>query len=209
MFMPMLIAAFALAGQSAQTLECGNLITKTSETWPDWAGGKVSLTVHTEDDRAKDSHQCMSQYTLRIVRPDGTSTDSQVYSVIDDWGRPIKFWISGVSPVVHRLIATIIEGESWQLLVYDLNAPHSSPAVYVFSKGFLPKLSSSCRQSLGVVGLTQSGNPVIAGNDAACTGEAHKRWKVKQDAAEQYARALPMPQHDVIVLLAPRRPPTL
>lgn len=51
MFIPMLIAAFILTGQSVQTLECGNLITKTSETWPDWAGGKVSLTVHTEDDQ--------------------------------------------------------------------------------------------------------------------------------------------------------------
>ena len=207
--MPMLIVAFALAGQSAQTLECGNLITKTSETWPDWAGGKVSLTVHTEDDHAKDSHQCMSQYTLRIVSPDGTSTDSQVYSVIDDWGRPIKFWISGVSPVVHRLIATIIEGESRQLLVYDLNAPNNSPDVYVLSKVFLPKLSSSCRESLGVVGLTQSGKPVIAGNDLACTREAHKRWKVEHGAAEQHARVVPMPQHEVVMLLAPRRPPTL
>lgn len=207
--MPMLIAAFALTGQSAVKLECGNLITKTSETWPDWAGGKVSLTVHTEDDHAKDSHQCMSQYTLRIGRPDGTSTDSQVYSVIDDWGRPIRFWISGISPVVHRLIATIIEGDSWQLLVYDLSAPNNSPDVYVLSKGFLPKLSSSCRESLGVVGLTKSGHPVIAGNDLACASDAHKRWKVKQSAAEEHARVFPMPQHEAVMLLAPRRKPTL
>lgn len=202
MILPTLIAAFALAGQSAQSLECGNLVTR-SDSWliPGW---KATLTVHTEDDHAKNSHQCMSKYTLKIVRPDGTSTDSQMYSVIDHWGRLIRFWIDGISPSEHKLIATTIEGEMWQLLVYDLNAPDHAPKIYSLSKDFLPKLSSSCRESLGVVGLTQVGDPVIVGNDLACN-EIPRRWKVKQGAAEQHARAVPLTEHEVIMILAPRR----
>src|SRR6478672_1279417 len=179
MILPMLIAAFALTGQLAQSLECGNLVTRTSETWFDSAGRKATLTVHTEDDHAKNSHQCMSQYTLRIVRPDGTSTENQMYSVIEDWGRPIKFWIDGISPSEHKLIATTIEGESWQLLIYDLNAPDHAPKVYYLSKESLPKLAPSCRDSLGVVGFTQAGDPVIAGNELTC-GDVRRRWKVEQ-----------------------------
>src|SRR5579859_4081419 len=109
MILPILIAAFALSGQSAQLMQCGNLVTRTSDTWFDSRGRRSTLTVHTEDDHSKNSHQCMSQYTLKIVRPDGTSTDNQMYSVIDDWGRPIKFWIDGIASD-RRLIATSIEG---------------------------------------------------------------------------------------------------
>jgi len=208
MILPMLIAAFALTGQLAQSLECGNLVTRTSETWFDSAGRKATLTVHTEDDHAKNSHQCMSQYTLRIVRPDGTSTENQMYSVIEDWGRPIKFWIDGISPSEHKLIATTIEGESWQLLIYDLNAPDHAPKVYYLSKESLPKLAPSCRDSLGVVGFTQAGDPVIAGNELTC-GDVRRRWKVEQGAAEQHARAVPLPEHEVIMILAPRLTPSL
>ena len=150
----------------------------------------------------------VNQDVRPIVRPDGTSTDSQMYSVIDDWGRSIKFWIDGIASD-HRLIATTIEGESWQLLVYDLNEPDNAPSVYYLSKSFLPKLSSACRESLGVVGLTRAGDPVIAGNDLAWREVRRRLWKVEQGAAEQHARAVPLPEHYIIMMLAPRRPPSL
>jgi len=147
-----LTVALAVTGQSVQSFKCGNIVTRTSDFWSNAAGVRVALKVHTEDDHSKNSHQCESDYTLMIVRPDGTSTENQMYSVIDNWGRPIRFWIDGFAAKGHKLIATTVEDGSWQLLVYDLNGPDPGPEVYGLSKKFLDALSHSCRDSLRAVG---------------------------------------------------------
>lgn len=219
MILPMLMVALALTGQSAQSLECGNLVTRTSESWSNAAGLKVALRVHTEDDHAKNSHQCMSEYTLMIVRPDGTSAENQMYSVIDTWERPIRFWVDGFASNGRKLIATTIEGENWQLLVYDLIEPDHAPEVYDLSMGFPQGLSPSCRESLRAVGMTQAGDPVIAGSDLACR-EGRRLWKVKQGrpipagnssvgGMSVHARAIPLRDHAVFEILEPRRPPSM
>lgn len=219
MILPILMVALAVTGQSVQSLECGNIVTRTSDLWSNSAGLRVALKVHTEDDHAKNSHECESDYTLVIVRPDGTSTESQRYSVIDNWGRPIEFWIDGFASKGHKLIATTIEGGSWQLLVYDLNEPDHGPEVYELSKEFLQALSPSCRDSLRATGVTQEGDPVIKGNDVECS-ETRRLWKVKHGrripagnlgagGVSMHDRATPLGDHGVFEPLEPRHVPSI
>jgi hypothetical protein len=219
MILPILMVALAMTGQSVQSFECGNIVTRTSDFWSNAAGVRVALKVHTEDDHAKNSHQCESDYTLLIVRPDGTSAENQMYSVIDNWSRPIRFWIDGFAAKGHKLIATTVEGGSWQLLVYDLNGPDRAPEVYEISKEFLDALSHSCRDSLRAVGMTQEGNPVIAGNDAACS-ETRRLWKVKHGhrmpagnlgagGASMHDQAIPLSNRAAFEPLEPRQVPSM
>jgi hypothetical protein len=219
MILPLLIVSLALPGQSIQSFECGNVVTRTSDFASNAAGLKVALKVHTEDDHAKNSHECMSEYTLMIMRPDGTSSENQMYSVIDQWGRPIKFWIDGFASKGRELIATTIEGQSLQLLVYSLNEQDKAPEVYGLPKAFLQMLSSACRESLRTVGMTQDGEPVIAGNDAACRGNRKLR-KLKQghpiparnlaaEGVSVHARAVPLNDHAIFEPLEPKRPPSM
>jgi hypothetical protein len=218
MILPIMIVALATTGQALQQFECGNIVTKTSEFWSNSAGLRVALRVHTEDDHAKNSHQCESSYTLVIVCPDGTSTENQMYSVIDEWGRPIEFWIDGFASKGHKLIATSIEGESWQTLVFDLKEPELAPEVYLLSKQFLKALSLPCRKSLRTVGITQEGDPVIAGSHSSC-GQGHSLWKVKhgprkvtRNIAEAGAtpdQSIPLREHSEFEVLEPRRLPSM
>jgi hypothetical protein len=219
MILPILMVALAVTGQSAQSFECGNIVTRTSEFLSNSVGLRVALKVHTEDDHSKNSHQCESDYTLMIVRPDGTSTENQMYSAIDNWGRPIKFWVDGFASRGHKVIATTIEGGSWQLLVYDLNGLDHAPEVYELSKGFLRALSPSCRDSLRAVGVTQEGDPVIGGDDVACS-ETRRSWKVTHgrrisagnlgaDGVSMHDRAIPLRDHAVFETLEPRHVPSI
>lgn len=177
MILPILVAALAVTGQSTQSFECGNIVTRTSESLSNSAGLRVALKVNTQDDHAKNSHQCESDYTLIVVHPDGTSSENQMYSVIDNWGRPIRFWIDGFAFGGHKVVATAIDGGNWQLLVYDLNELNHAPEVYELAKEFLRALSPSCRDSLRAVGVTQEGDPVIAVDDVTCS-PTRRSWKV-------------------------------
>jgi hypothetical protein len=179
MILPLLLVSLAVAGQSARSLECGNIVTSTSDFRVSPAGLRVALKVHTEDDHSKNSHDCMSEYTLMIVRQDGTSTENQMYSEDDEWGRTIKFWLDGFASKGQELVATTREGKSWELLVFDLNRPDHSPAIFDLPDKFLYTLSPSCRESLRTVGMTSEGEPVI-GVDTAVCGKTRRLWKVKQ-----------------------------
>lgn len=207
-----------MTGQSTQSFECGNIVTRTSDLLSNSAGLRVALKVHTEDDHAQNSHQCESDYTLMVVHPDGTSSENQMYSVIDDWGRPIKFWIDGFVSRGQKVIATAIEGGSWQLLVYDLNELDHAPEVYELGKEFLRSLSPSCRDSLRAVGVSQEGDPVIAADDVACSG-TRRSWKVThgripagnlgEGGVSAHDRAIPLRDHAVIDPLEPKHVPSI
>ena len=181
------------------------------------AGLKVAIEVHTEDDHAKNSHQCESTYTLKIVLPDGTSTSNQMYSVIDDWGRSIRFSIDGFASHGHKAIATTVEGKSFQLLVYDLDQTGRAPDVYVIPQGFLRTLSGSCRDSLKAAGLTQDGNPVFRTEGSACN-ETSGTWEMKHERRKpahdlgagepNHDRVLPLRNHAVFEPLDPGHVPS-
>ena len=179
MYLPMLLLAFSMPGQTVQMVECSNLLDRRTEFHSSHGGVGIAFQVHAEDDHLKESHLCQMDYSLAIKRGDGASKEEYIESIDDSWDRPVQFWIDGFAMHGRRLIATIVEqGEHpvFQVVVYSLQSKEVN--ILVIPRSFLEQVSSSCRGGLRTIGMTQQGDPVVGYRDGACDGST-AAWKLR------------------------------
>src|ERR1700728_1596064 len=112
------LSALCLAGQAIQSAECGNSVDAQSNARRSKQGTTVVLKMHAEDDHAKDSQNCISDYFFAVTRADGTSVRRDITSVDDSYGRAIRLWVDGFADAGQRVIATILDPamSSWAAL---------------------------------------------------------------------------------------------
>jgi len=133
--------------------------------------------MHAEDDHAKDSHNCMSDYFFTVTRADGTSVRRDITSVDDSYGRAIRFWVDGFADTGQRVIATILD-PAYSLIDYDLRTGEISELD--IAPSFLNRLGNACRNRFGVSGVSR-GYVVVTTGGTGC-GPV-KRWRVKPGQA--------------------------
>jgi len=175
------VLALSIPGQSAQSIECANSLDRRTEFHSTADGLKIALQVRAADDHSKESYLCMTDYSLVITRPDGTSTERELESIDDAWGRSSKFWIDGFASQGRWLIATIAEGggenPTLQIVVYSLQSDKAD--IFQVPRQFITQLSSSCQESLRAIGITRLVDPVIGFRKGACDHPA-RAWRLRQ-----------------------------
>jgi len=175
MITPMILLASSLLGQTVQSLECANLLDRSTDLHTDddlW----VSLRVHSADDHIKDSHLCQTDYVLVITRAGGSPIERKVESIDDSWGRSVRFWIDGITPQSQRLIATIVErGEhpTFQIILDDLGSENVNILDVPWS--FIEQFPVQCQAALKGIGMTRRGNVVIGFRTGGCVASRGAR----------------------------------
>jgi hypothetical protein len=163
-----------------QSMECSNIAdTETrSKTGP--GGVAAVLTVHSEDDHGKNSHQCEANYHLRITLPDGReeAADSSPIGFtnsIAEWGRRLSVHLDGFSRDGQHIFGVISEGGEYSFVqVFDFKrgGPHVEIAV---QDGWLRLRAVKCGASFAVAGMTNAGEIVLEPNTAGRCRIDH-RW---------------------------------
>jgi hypothetical protein len=138
--------------------------------------------MHSDDDHTKQLHGCASEYELRIVRSDGSATETGWNNGNEaEWNRPIDFRVEGFSDDGERAVARVREGGSDPMLeVLVFGVAERTPGAdseYTLSNRFLRSLGAMCVASLQVKGLTKDGQVVIATNPEGGCG-TQTAWKI-------------------------------
>ena len=162
-----------------QSIDCSNLADAEtrSKTGP---GGVVAvLSLHSEDDHAKDSHQCMAEYHLRITLPDGRKeapdTGYGFANTIAESGRRLSVHLDGFSNDGQHIFGVISEGGKYSFVqVFDFKrgGPHVEIAV---QQGLSHLKAVKCGTSFAVAGTTNAGEIVLEPNTANQCRTDH-RW---------------------------------
>ncbi|HKO12366.1 MAG TPA: hypothetical protein VJV22_10375 [Acidobacteriaceae bacterium] len=204
MLVPIVLFA-QLALPSMKSLQCSNDANLRTDFVAASDGLKVSLQVHTGDDHGKETHLCLSDYSLLVMRPDGASTERAAESIDDAWGRSIQFELSGLARSGSRVVGKIVEGGHhpvFQVVVFDLHT--GTDQELEVPQVFLRAMPARCRDLLRVIGTTRGGDPVIGVEE--CQGTPG-RWQLSQgpliDGIQKPARLIRLPDDSVIDPLQP------
>jgi hypothetical protein len=186
MLRPFLLAASLLSAQQA-SMDCANLVTSTTQTQllrgP--AGMNAVLKVSSEDDHAKDSHQCMARYELIVVPAAGrAAVVADITSSDGDWGRRLSIQLDGFSRDGKRVFGIL--GEVAMLFDYD-TTDRRVELIYL-PKPFRPAMAAKCRTTFAVTGTTETGAIVLEQDPRKQCG-ANYRWMV--DPATRRLQRLP------------------
>lgn len=199
MLVPIVLLA-QLALPAMKSLRCSNEANLRTDFLAAGDGLKVSLQVHTGDDHGKETHLCVSDYSLIVMRPDGARNVQAVESIDDAWGRPIQFELSGLARSGSKVIGEIVEGGDhpvFQVVVFDLHA--GTDLELEIPQDFLRGMAARCRDSLRVIGTTRGGDAVIGVE--GCQGTPG-RWQLSQgplvDGIQKPARLIGLPDDSVI-----------
>ena len=191
------LSALCLGRRAIQSAECGNLVDAQTDARRSKQGTTVVLKMHAEDDHAKDSHMCMSNYSFAVTRADGTSLHQDITSVDDSYGRAIKFWIDGFANAGQRVIATILD-PAYTIIDYDLRTGKTSELD--IAPSFLNRLGNACRNAVRVSGVSRGGYVVVSTGGAGC-GPV-KRWRMEPGllvrGIQQHAKMEPL--HDTATI---------
>jgi len=171
------LAAIHLA--HCQSMDCSNLadMETLSKTGP---GGIIAVvSVHSEDDHNKDSHQCMANYHLRITLPDGReeTPDSSPMGFSNsaaEWGRRLSVHLDGFSSDGQRIFGVISESGKYSFVhVFDFRRGGASVEIPV-KLGWSYLRAAKCGTSLAVTGTTNAGEIVLEPNTAErCRTDHH------------------------------------
>ncbi len=165
----------------AQSINCSNNVDAESRPRTGPGGVVAVLTVHSEDDHSKNSHDCMASYYLRIKFPDGRTTQvpptGYGFENNDaEWDRRLSVHLDGFSKDGQHIYGVISEGGKYSTVqVFDFKR-EDGPFKDVQVKHGLPRLKAArCGTSFAVAGTTGAGELVLEPNTADPCRTEH-RW---------------------------------
>jgi hypothetical protein len=189
MFLPALI--LLLSSQSPARTQTGYVCgvrDAATDTVRSTAGFTASLTMHSEDDHGKNSHECQADYSLHVIHPDGTRIDGPPafgafgFFVSDaDWNRPLMFRIDGFSHDGKRVFIFIEEGGQYSFSAQEFDMVNgASLRDEGADLSFFNKLGPACAATLHIAGTTASGHIVLQTTSAnGCTRA--ESWQLHDD----------------------------
>ncbi len=189
----LILAMLAFHCAPGQSIDCGNNVNAESGSKAGPGGVFATLVVHSEDDHAKNSHECMANYTLRIMLPDGRDGATGLIppmgftASIGEWGRRLSVHLDGFSRDGQHIFGVFSEGGKYSFItVFDFKMDGSHSEVEVQKD--LPRLKAvNCGSSFAVAGTVETGELVLEPNTADPCHSDH-RWLLNK-AGE--LRALP------------------
>ena len=118
-------------------MDCANLADTETASKMGPGGVVAVLSVHSEDDHSKNSHQCMASYYLRITLPDGRkeAPDNLPFgfaSSIAAWGRRLSVHLDGFSKDGQHIFGVISEGGKYSFVkVFDFKRDGSHVEIQI------------------------------------------------------------------------------
>jgi len=161
-------------------ITCGVLDAQTAAVRSS-VGFTAVLKMHSEDDHGKNTHLCAAQYSLQMIRPDGSSIPTFDFGYSDaDWARPLVFRVEGFSPDRHRAFVFISEGsypEALDILEYDMSSGAASKEIFL-DQHFTRGLSPECTATLHIVGTSSAGR-IVLGTSAKDGCTRAESWELR------------------------------
>ena len=170
-FLPVLLLMLSSQSraQSQTGYVCGDRDAHT-ELPRSTSGFSAFLTMHSEDDHGKNTHQCQADYTLHIIRPDGTRTVPPArsgflgfFSSDGEWSRSLVFRVDGYSVDGKRVFVLIAEGGQYPFIEaegFDMTTGSLLRAEGA-DRFLLDKLGAACASTLHISGTTSDGHIVV------------------------------------------------
>lgn len=162
-------AALSALTQSipAQSIDCANQADAESPPRRGPGGVAAVLTVHSEDDHGKNTHDCLASYTLRITLPDGRDAAAGLIPTAGfaassaEWGRKLSIHLDGFSKDGKHIFGIISETGRYSFVqVFDFGTDGSHTEIRV--KGGLARLKAAhCGTSFAVAGANAQREPVL------------------------------------------------
>jgi hypothetical protein len=176
-----LLGIAALRCAHGESIDCANNATAESRRRTGPGGVAAVLTVHSEDDHNKNSHECEANYGLRITLPDGRDGAAGLLpgggftSSVGEWGRRLSVHLDGFSHDGQQIFGVISEGGTHSFVeVFDFRRDGSHTEIVV--RQGLPRLrAADCGTSFAVAGTTGTGDVVLEPNTANACRAGH-RW---------------------------------
>ena len=197
-----LLVSFLLAIQPLSTVSvtCGVRDAQTPKLRSS-AGFTAVLKMHSEDDHAKNSHECEASYTLQATRPDGTVlAPFDLGSSIDAWDRPITIRIEGFTPDGHAVFAFISENEhpeSIEAVQFDMSTGRKLKDVLLDSH-FTRRLSPVCAATLHIVGLSPAALMVL-GSSQKDGCDVSRLWELAPNKTTEPTGGRVLPEYPRIL----------
>jgi hypothetical protein len=162
-----------------QAMDCSNIADTETASKMGPGGVRAVLSVHSEDDHAKDSHQCMASYHLRITLPDGRQevpfrSPMGFVNSTAEWGRRLSIHLDGFSNDGQHVFGVISEGGKYSfVLVFDFKRDGSHVEMQI-QQGFSLLKTANCGTSFAVAGATNAGEIVLEPDTASrCRMDHH------------------------------------
>ncbi len=177
--MRLLFLLFAVSAAMGQSINCLNNVTVESRprAGPDGAIG--ILVVHSEDDHGKNTHLCMSMYSLRILLTDGHDAAAGLIPAMGffgsdgEWGRRLSIHFDGFSTDGDHLFGVLSEGGKYSFAtVFDFRRDGSHSEIQI-RDGSAGLRAARCGTSFAVAGRTFRGELVLQPNTADRCGSEH------------------------------------
>src|ERR1039457_1751276 len=174
------------AQPSNDVLTCGVGVKGQTAAVRSSAGFTVVLTMSADDDHSKNSHQCEVEFSLNIIRPDGTSSASKFFSSDDQWDRPLAFRLEGFAPDGKHVFIFISEGSyPAEITVGEYDITSSLPPGgwlnevrgAMLGAPFTRRLSRNCAATLHIIGTTPVGY-IVLGTEAKEGCASVERWQL-------------------------------
>ena len=162
MLLPVVLVLSTLP-QGAISMECGNAVEIEQQLpAPSVSATNAVLSIRSEDDHSKDSHECEATYKLLLSNASSDSQEIKLLTSDADWGRRLSARFDGVSSD-GRLFGMLSEGGRYRwtaLFSYSLK----DGSVQLFDhleKSFSGVSVESRCPGVRVVGITADGSIVL------------------------------------------------
>jgi hypothetical protein len=172
----LLLGALFLSGQEA-SLDCSSLVSASTQTVRGPAGVAVALEVSSEDDHAKDTHDCMAKYRLMVLPATGrTPVSAYLLDGDAEWGRKLSVHLDGFSPDGKRVLGIIAQGGSFPFtMLFDYDVTTGVSKLVDLKMGLNHLMTVKCGTTFAVAGTTGTGAIVLAPNTGNQCSDKY-RW---------------------------------
>jgi len=181
----LILALLSLHCVQGQSMDCADRVATESKSRSGPEGVVAVLTVRSEDDHSKESHECMANYSLRITLPDGRDAAAGLippmgfFATIGDWGRRLSVHLDGFSADGQHIFGVISEGGPASFVtVFDFKRDGSHVEVTVRQAASHLR-AAKCGTSFAVAGTADKGAIVLEPNTADRCRSDH-RWLLDQ-----------------------------
>lgn len=144
-------------------MKCSNVATAQTQAVRGPGGVAAVLKVHSEDDHAKNSHDCRADYQL-LVSPakGGSAVVTDLLSSDAEWARELSVRLDGFSSDGKRVYGILSQFGKYPFTnVFDYNTTDRKVRLINLDKVLAQLRTARCGSRIAVIGTTEKGSIVI------------------------------------------------
>jgi hypothetical protein len=161
MLLLVFLAGWLVPAQQA-SLICANVAATQTQPVRGPAAISAVLQVSSEDDHSKDTHLCMADFSLVIMRPSKEPLVVSLLSSDGEWNRSLSILLSGFSHDGKRIFGVLSEGGAYPTeQLFDYNTINGSVSLLDMRKQMAHHAPTKCPTAAGIIGTTKGGAVVV------------------------------------------------